>query len=72
MPEDLEQGNREDDHVEREVAEHDWHCEPDRLAETLQEDRREHGEEQQRQRHWMVQPARNERVLDDVCRGVGG
>ena len=43
----------------------------DGVAETLQEDDAQDEEQQHRDQHRMSQPRGGERVLDEVCRGVG-
>ncbi len=66
------ESRQDDDDVQREVDGDDRNGEADRLAEPFQEDRTERREQQQRQRHGVVQPVRRERILDDVRGGVRG
>ena len=72
MPEQLAQGNDEQDGIHPEVRDHDEESEADRLVETLQEDGTEDGQEDEGHRHRVSERARRVRILDDVGGGVGG
>ncbi len=71
--EDVVEAGDDDDHVEREVDGNQDDGQPDRLAEALEEDAAEQGDQHQGDDHLLAgQGAVQVRVLDQVGGGVGG
>ncbi len=68
---DLEDAPAQHDHVQPEINCHDEDREANGLAEALQEDRRQHRQQEQREQNRMIHPCRHERIGDDVRGGVG-
>ena len=69
----LQRAAAEDDEVEGEVGHGGGRGQADRLVEPLQEDRREHGEDRERDEDLVLaEHGLEERILDGVLGGVGG
>ena len=69
LPE-MVQAPRDDDHVQQQVDRDDGNGETHRLTESLEEDRAEPGEQDEREQDRVVEAVRRQRVLDDVRRRV--
>ena len=71
MADDLRETDRDDDGVEREIDRDEHDCDPNRLAESFEEDRTEKRDEEEGDRDPLpTQEAGGERIFGDVCRRV--
>ncbi len=61
-----------DDDVQADVQRHEQDRQPDGFPKSLQKDRPEHPDQQERDANGVLDPVRHERVLDDVRRRVRG